>query len=253
MGISFSPRLRLGLLLWSASILGPASVIATVLPPLAGEMALPAPLWLISVASLLQSALLLALAVWGGVSVAATVGLRAPGFEAAAARLPILPALRPQLLPGLISGVLGGLFLFSAFRFLPAALSGLQERFHPPLLARVLYGGITEEVLLRWGLMSALAWMAWRFLQRRQGAMRRDTAWTAIAASALLFGLGHLPAAIYLAGRFDPGVVLFVVGVNTAFGALFGFLYWRWGLESAMIAHGVTHLINELVNQFHSG
>lgn len=245
-----APRLRLGLLLWSAGFLGTATVTATVLPQLAAQAALPAPLWLLSVASLLQSALLIALAVWGGVALAAAVGLRAPAFEAAATGLPILPALRPQVLPGLIAGAVGGLFLFSAFRFLPAALFDLQERFNPPLVARVLYGGITEEVLLRWGLMTVLAWLAWRFLQRRQGALGRRNAWLAIAASALVFGLGHLPVAFFLVGRFDPGVVLFVVGVNTAFGCLFGFLYWRWGLESAIIAHGMTHLVNALANQF---
>ena len=133
---------------------------------------------------------------------------------------------------------------------MPAALAGLQERFNPPLVTRVLYGGLTEEVLLRWGLMSAFAWLAWRFLQRRQGALKPRSAWLAIAASALVFGLGHLPAALVLAGGFDPGVVLFVTGVNTVFGFLFGFLYWRWGLEAAMIAHGLSHVVNELANRF---
>ena len=243
-------RLPLGLLLWSASFLGAAIVTATVLPQIAAQVPMPAPLWLISVASLFQSGLILALAVWSGVALAASVGLRASAFEAAATRRPIMPALRPQLLPGLISGALGGPLLFLSFRFLPAALSGVHERFNPPLLARVLYGGITEEVLLRWGLMTAIAWLTWRFLQRRQGALRPGNAWLAIAVSALMFGLGHLPVAIYLAGRFDPAVVVFVIGVNTAFGLLFGFLYWRWGLESAMIAHAVTHLVNALANQF---
>jgi hypothetical protein len=38
--------------------------------------------------------------------------------------------------------------------------------------------------------------------------------------------------------------------VNTAFGVLFGFLYWRWGLEAAMIAHVLSHVVNELANRF---
>jgi len=249
-GAATHPRLRLGLLLWSAGLLGAVAVAATVLPRLAGETVLPAPLWVITIASVLQSGVLLALAVWIGVATASAVGLRAPAFEAAATRRPIMPELRPQLLPGLIAGVLGGPLLFVSLRFLPAALAGLQERFNPPLVARVLYGGLTEEVLLRWGLMSAFAWLAWRFLQRRQGALRPRSAWLAIAASALVFGLGHLPVALFLAGGFDPGVVLFVTGVNTVFGFLFGFLYWRWGLEAAMIAHGLSHAVNELANQF---
>ena len=34
-----------------------------------------------------------------------------------------------------------------------------------------------------------------------------------------------------------------IVGANTVFGVLFGFLYWRRGLESAMVAHALAHVI----------
>jgi len=37
--------------------------------------------------------------------------------------------------------------------------------------------------------------------------------------------------------------VLFVIVANTAFGVLFGYLYWRYGLEAAMIAHGTAHVV----------
>ena len=168
-------------------------------------------------------------------------------------KLPVMPALGPQLLPGIIAGVLCGALLFSSFQYaLPAALSGVQERYSPPLLARMLYGGITEEVLLRWGAMTALAWLAWRFVQHRHGVLTRGSAWFAIVTSALMFGLGHLPVALYLVGHVDLGVVLFVVGLNTALGCVFGFLYWRWGLEAAMVAHAMTHLVNEIVTQLTS-
>jgi len=42
--------------------------------------------------------------------------------------------------------------------------------------------------------------------------------------------------------------VAWVIGVNTAFGVLFGYLFWRYGLEAAMIAHGVAHVVNYLLN-----
>ena len=35
----------------------------------------------------------------------------------------------------------------------------------------------------------------------------------------------------------------FVVVANTAFGVLFGWLFWRYGLEAAMIAHAMAHLV----------
>lgn len=229
-------------------MLGVATITLTVLPRLAAEITLPAPLWLISIASLLQSSLLLALATWSGVALAPRLDLHAPAFEAAAARRPIAPALVPQLLPGLLAGVVGGVLLVAVSRVLPAALANIQERFVTPIAARVLYGGITEELLLRWGLMTAFAWLAWRFLQRRGGPVRPPFVWIAIAASALLFGVGHLPAASVLIGRLDAFLVLFVTGVNAAFGLLFGWLYWRYGLESAMIAHAVAHIVNYLIS-----
>lgn len=244
-----SPRLRVGILLWSAGTLGAVTVAVGVLPRLSANMHLPGPLWLIMLASVFQSALLVALAVWGGTALAPALGLRAPAFEAAATRRPIMPVLKPQILPGFIAGVLGGLLLFAFLRLSPAAIAALQGQWNPPLYARVLYGGITEEVLLRWGLMTAFTWLAWRFLQGKRGAVNPGLTWLAIALSALLFGVGHLPVASYLIGSLNGPVVLFVVGLNATFGLLFGWLFWRRGLESAMVAHAVTHLVSSAATQ----
>jgi membrane protease YdiL (CAAX protease family) len=229
-------------------MVGAVAVTAMVLPQMLGQVPLPAPLWVLSIASLAQSALVLALAVWAGVGLAPSVGLRAPAFETVVTGRPIGPALRPQLLPGLIAGALGGILLFAVFRYAPAAVAELQERFAIPIVARVLYGGITEELLLRWGLMTALVWLAWRFLQQRRGPVRAGFVWLAIAVSALVFGAGHLPAASVLLGAMDVSVVAFVIGVNTAFGLLFGYLFWRFGLESAMIAHALAHVVSFVAN-----
>lgn len=244
------PRLRLGLLLWLAGMLGAVVITVTVLPQLLRDVPLSAPVWVVSLASLAQSALLVALAVWAGVALAPKVGLHAPAFEAAVTARPLASALRPQLLPGLSAGVLGGLLLVAVGLYAPAALVDIQKRFNPPLLARILYGGITEELLLRWGFMTALVWLAWRFLQRRRGSPRSGYLWLAIIASALLFGAGHLPAASVLLGRLSGDVVIFVVGANAAFGVLFGYLFWRYGLEAAMIAHGTAHAVSYVVALF---
>jgi membrane protease YdiL (CAAX protease family) len=242
------PTRRFGLVLWAAGMVGSAAITVMVLPQLLGQMQvpLPAPLWVLTLAGLAQSALLLALAVWAGVRLTPSVGLRAPAFEAVVTGRPFWLALRPQLLPGLIAGVLAGISMFAAFWYAPAAVAQLQNRFAIPIVARVLYGGITEELLLRWGLLTTLAWLAWRFLQQRRGPVRAGFVWLAIAVSALIFAVGHLPAASVLLGAMDVAVVAFVIGVNTAFGLLFGFLFWRHGLESAVIAHALAHAVSFL-------
>ena len=244
---------RLGLLLWVAGMVGVVVITATVLPQLGRQVALPMPLWVMLLASLAQSAVLLALAVWAGVALAPAVGLRAPAFEAAVTGRPIAPALRSQLLPGLVAGVLGGIVLFAVARYAPAALTKVQEQFTVPLVARVLYGGITEELLLRWGVMTALVWLAWRFLQHRRGVVHTGFAWLAIVVSAFLFAAGHLPVASVLVGTLDASTVVFVIGANSAFGLLFGYLFWRYGLESAMIAHALAHVVSYLTNLLWTG
>jgi len=238
------PRLRLGLLLWLAGMLGAVVMTVTMLPQLFRTLPLPAPLWVVSLAGLAQSSVLIALAVWAGVALAGKVGLHAPAFEALAARRPLAPGLGPQLLPGLIAGVLGGMLLFAVNRSAPAALTQLLEHFTPPILARLLYGGFTEEILLRWGFMTVVIWLAWRLLQHRTGAPRTVYMWLGIVISAVAFGAGHLPAASMLVGKLTAEVVTFVVVANSVFGVLFGYLFWRYGLEAAMIAHGVAHLVN---------
>ena len=124
----------------------------------------------------------------------------------------------------------------------------MQERFSLPIVARVRYGGITEELLLRWGVKTALVWLTWRFPQNRRGAVRTVFAWIAIAFSALMFGAGHVPAAFALVGALDASIVTSMIGVNTAFGVFFGYLFWRYGLESAMIADGLAHVVTYLLN-----
>jgi membrane protease YdiL (CAAX protease family) len=247
------PRLRVGILLWSAGTFGAVMVTVGVLPQLSAKMPLPAPLWLLTIASAVQSGLLVALAVWGGVALAPAVGLRAPAIEAAALRRPIMRALEPQILPGVIAGVLGGLWLFVSLRLSPAAIAELQGPFTPSLYARVFYGGITEEVLLRWGLMTAFTWLAWRFFQGKRGAVKPGLTWLAIVLSALLFGIGHLPAASYVIGSLNGPIVLFVIGLNATFGMLFGWLFWRRGLEAAMVAHAVTHVVSYVATQMARG
>jgi membrane protease YdiL (CAAX protease family) len=250
-----STRWRLAVFLWLASMLGAAILTVMLLPQLGAVMAqlgierpIPGPLWLITVASLAQSGVLLALATWAGVALAPAVGFRAPLFEAAASHRSILREL-PSLRAGVYAGVPAGLALLLLTRTAPPEIAGLSARYEPPLLARLLYGGVTEEVLMRWGVMTCLTWLLWRMFQRRGEAVRPAYVIAAIVASSLIFGLGHLPVAHFVLHGFTPVTLSWVIGANTSFGLVFGWLFWRWGLESAMVAHALTHLVNYLAGK----
>jgi hypothetical protein len=64
---------------------------------------------------------------------------------------------------------------------------------------------------------------------------------TAVGA-ALAFGALHLPFASTLM-PLTPGVVALVLLLNGLGGVVYGWLFWRRSLESAMLAHATSHVV----------
>lgn len=240
------PALRLGLLLWAIGMPGIVGIAIFMLPQLLQESRGLPPLPVLVFASVAQSAVLLALAVWAGTRLAPQTGLAAPVLKAVAASEPVLPPLKKAFLPGVLAGVAGGALLFLLVATAPAEFAAAQARIDLPLMWRVLYGGITEEVLIRWGLMTLLAWLGWRFLQGGTGVPAARCMWIAIIVSALLFGVAHLPAIAAQAGSLATSLTAYVVLANAVLGVLFGYLFWRFGLEAAIIAHASAHVVAHL-------
>ncbi len=234
-----SPTL-LGLTLWAAGMFGAVILTHATLPKLLTMSPLPAPL--LVAAALLQSALTITLAVWMGVALGPQIGLGAPAISAMLGNKPSAPIWLAQLRPAIVVGGLSALFIASAQSVAPVPLQESASCERLPLLVRMLYGGLTEEVLMRWWLMTLLAWASWRILQRGQG--RPKGIWFVVAAtlSAVVFGLGHLPAIIGMGVEGTAPVVLYITSVNFIPGLLFGLLFWRHGLEAACLAHMFAHL-----------
>ena len=107
----------------------------------------------------------------------------------------------------------------------------------------ILYGGITEEVLIRWGLMGFLVWLGMKVIRRPRGE-RPPTSIIASATvgSAVVFALLHLPALLTLG---DPSalVIWAAMGANIVAGVTFGVIFAARGLESAMGAHAGAHVV----------
>ncbi len=238
-----SPQWRLGVILWSLAMLGVAVLAYTLLPQLVSKAPQPVALNVAIIAALAQSGILLMLAVWGGVALARPLGLGAPAIQAALRGSPVWPALKAQLLPASLAGMAGASVLLAAARMAPAELIALGPTVAIPLAAKVLYGGITEEVLMRWGLLTVVIWLPWRLLQKRSGLPRPGYVIGAILLVAVLFGVGHLPAVVAMGGVLSTPVVTIIVMVNAVQSVLYGLCYWRWGLEAAFIAHALTHVV----------
>ena len=230
-------KFRLFSVLWLSGIPG---ILSLVLLPLPVDP--PVPVAVVKGAMLIQPTLLLSLAVLAGVQLAAKVGLAAPGAEALAAGQSWRRAISPQGWPGVLGGLGSGVLLVAIAAlsrpFLPPELLTAEP---PPLPIRFLYGGITEEILLRWGVMTLLLWLGWRFGQGRRGAPRLKWVAVAIGLSALLFAIAHLPVLIAQGIPLTPLLVGYILVQNSLFALVAGYLYWRYGLESAMVAHIVAH------------
>lgn len=160
-----------------------------------------------------------------------------------------------QMAPGLALVV--GLLLAAALAITDAALADslgdewrevLAEAKATPqlhtLVTGVLYGGLAEEVMMRWGLMSLIAWLLLAVQERFSGGSEQSSVapmWTAIALAALVFAAGHLPALAQSVTLTGP-LVIRTVFLNVIAGMAYGWLFWRKGFECAMLAHAFTHV-----------
>jgi len=108
-------------------------------------------------------------------------------------------------------------------------------------------GGITEEIMCRLFTMSLLVWL----MARLGGGVRPWMFIVAIVVAALLFGALHLPAAVSLGMADSPLAIVRIVLPNLIVGLPCGWLFWKYGLEHAMVAHFagdfVLHVGSQLV------
>ncbi|MDL3984414.1 CPBP family glutamic-type intramembrane protease [Shewanella xiamenensis] len=239
---------RLGKILFCTGFLGVISIIPFVSTLLESHSAqLEIPISLLILLMVMQSSFMLVLMIFFGVIFSQKVGLFAPVFEVCAEGGNIYHALKPQFIPALIGGVLGGLFLLCFMAVvvgnLPQDFIQAGESLTPPWYAKVIYGGITEEILIRWGLMSFITWCCYRLTQAKETEVKPYNYVFAIVLSAFLFGIGHLPVAFTLTSEVNSALIFYIIFGNAGFGIVAGYLYWKRGLECAMLAHIIAHLI----------
>jgi hypothetical protein len=108
-------------------------------------------------------------------------------------------------------------------------------------VAGLLYGGITEEIMMRWGVMNLVLFLLVRLTGAADGDPSLLLVWIAVAMAAIVFAAGHLPAA-FATGLRNRGFIVRTLGLNLVAGLIFGWLFWNWNLETAMIAHAAFHV-----------
>ena len=249
------------LALLGIGIPGILSLIPTVISQLEGlpPELLELPMPVVALLSLLNPLILMAFGVAIGVLLAHRVGLRSLVAEKVQQGTAIWSELRPYLRMAFIMGLIFAVVVigldavinpFAGTEMENVSIAGEAPTIGAllaQLLLGLLYGGIVEELMLRWGVMVLFVWIGWRVAQRGQGLPTPALVWTANILAALLFGIGHLPA---LAGMvaLTPLIVIRTVLLNALGGVLFGWLFWKRNLETAMVAHAATHVGFFIIN-----
>lgn len=116
-------------------------------------------------------------------------------------------------------------------------------------ISSLTYGGVIEEILLRWFFMSLIALILVMIFARKKD--KKDIPdWIFITANviaALVFSAGHLPATQMFFGRIT-GLILFrCFLVNGSFALFFGRWFRKYGIQYAMLGHFGIHFISKII------
>ena len=156
---------------------------------------------------------------------------------------------KPLILTALVAILSGMLLILSDLLFFGNYSDAIRESYAVKptvtyILAAVVYGGVIEEVMLRLFFMSLLAFLLQKLFRKGSGTTSVLIAANLIAA--LLFAAAHLPATAMLMDL-TPMILFRCFLLNGGLGLAFGWLYRKFGLRYAMLAHAGCHAVSKLI------
>ena len=238
-------KLKLGLLVFFIGFVGVLSTLTMDIPlpeemqKMVSELFTP---WQFKLLNLINPSILLLVAVVMGVFLYDKVNFKLPIIESLIYRDKQTESsgiLKYGIIGGIISGILITLTAIAFNPILPTEFIEMGEKFKPTLAARFLYGGLTEEIIIRFGIMTFFVWLIFKI----SGKLNPIVYWIGILVSAIIFGFGHLPIVYTLIGTPTTELILYIIFGNAVGGIIFGWLYWKKGLETAMIGHVFAHIV----------
>lgn len=238
------------MVLWAAALGGILANVPYLRWLLGRNPAIPhVPLFLFIVNQLVANGLLIGLVTVLGLRCARPLHLGAPILEDRLAGRGAGPRLRQIIGPAVLIGAAVAIAITAAdlWIFVPR-LPRLHQVGTAPVWAGFLgafYGAIDEELLLRLGAFSIVAWLLWKIDPRPEGPGAL-VLWETNVVVAVLFGLAHLPATSQVLSL-TPLVVSRALVLNGLASLAFGYQYWRHGLEAAMIAHFTTDIVADIL------
>ena len=219
------------------------------LTPAVAELVTP----FVLIAQLIQTLIIFSIAIFIGLLLAKRVGFNLPILEGWLEGREIGTYLKSILGISIGMGVLTGIIIILlSFLFTPVSSIFQNAEISVPLWTGFLasfYGGIGEEILLRLFLMTLIVWIIFKIIKTSDGKPTATGIWLAIIISAVIFGLGHLPITGAITS-ITPLIVVRAILLNGIAGIIFGWLYWKKGLESAMIGHFSADIVLHVIFPF---
>lgn len=152
--------------------------------------------------------------------------------------------------------VLLGIFFASDYfvfgKLIPEVAADYELGISPAyFLCSLTYGGVIEEILLRWFFMSLIAFVLWKVFVRKDAEGRKQVPEGVLIAAnliaALVFAAGHLPTTIAFFGGLTPVIVFRCFLLNGCFALVFGRYYRKYGIQYAILGHFGIHLVSKLI------
>ncbi|GLV55421.1 abortive infection protein [Dictyobacter sp. S3.2.2.5] len=210
------------------------------------------PPWVLALLQGTQGLVLMAVATGLGLLIAHHIGLGAPLIEGLLAGKAVTTQAQGIIAPALILGIAPAavLLLLEITVFWPRLPQVMRTTFPIPALWKrflaCFYGGTAEELLCRLFLLSLLAWLIGLVWHVPDGKPTLGALWLANILAAIIFGLGHLPATATLV-KLTPLLIGRAILLNGIAGVAFGYLFWQYGLEAAMVAHFSADLVLHVI------
>ncbi|MGD8405678.1 MAG: ATP-binding cassette domain-containing protein [Anaerolineales bacterium] len=208
-----------------------------------------APGWQVIVVNALINGLMISALGGIGLVIANHIGLGMPFVESRIKRNPVPFRFRNAIAIGWVAGVgfVVTIQIIQNWIFGPPMLALFEEigyKVPEQAVAPPLYGflaafsaGITEETIFRLFGLSLLAWLGGLLFQDSDGHPKLVVLWTANILFALVFGAAHLRSAEAMGWPINTLIVTRTLAVNSVAGLVLGWLFWNFGLETAMLAH----------------
>lgn len=153
-------------------------------------------------------------------------------------KIKFIEQIKYGVLFGLVTGILTTLIGFIFKSSIPTELIDLENKIKITTIARFGYGGLTEELLMRFGFMTLIVWLIFKITKN----LGNFTYWTGIILASILFAIGHLPVVFSTIQNPTFSLITYILIGNSIAGFFFGWLYWKKGLEAAFIGHIFAHV-----------